>query len=149
MDSLPWPTHLFLVSISHLFPLPFLLCGDFCSLYSLRSFPGRSAGKESAWNPEDPGSISGSERPPGEEIGYPLQYSWATLVAQTAKNPPAMWETWVQSLSWEDLLEEGMATHSCILAGESHGQRSLEGYSPWGCKDLDITEQLSTVFKGF
>ena len=52
---------------------------------------------------------------PGEGIGYPLQYSWASLVAQTIKNPPAMWENWVQSLDWEDALEEGMATHSSIL----------------------------------
>ena len=52
----------------------------------------------------------------GEGIGYPLQYSWATLVAQTVKNLPAMQETWVQSLGWEDPLEEGMATYSSILA---------------------------------
>ena len=56
----------------------------------------------------------------------------ASLVAQVVKNPPAMWETWVRSLSWEDLLEEGMATHSVFLPGESHGQRSLVGYSPRG-----------------
>ena len=53
---------------------------------------------------------------PGEGIGYPLQYSWASLVAQMVKNPPAMWETWVQSLGWEDPLKEGMVTHSSILA---------------------------------
>ena len=57
-----------------------------------------------------------------------------SLVAQTVKNPPAMRETWVRSLGWEDPLEEGMATHSNILAGESHGQRSLVEYSPWGRK---------------
>ena len=57
-----------------------------------------------------------SGRSPAEGIGYPLQYSWASLVAQTVKNQPAMWETWVQSLGWEDTLEEGMATHSSILA---------------------------------
>ena len=70
----------------------------------------------------------------GEGIGYTPQYSWASLVAQMVKNPPTMWETWVQSLGWEDTLEEGVATHSSILAGESHGQRSLVGYSPWGCR---------------
>ena len=48
------------------------------------------------------------------------------------KNPPAMQESWVQSLGWEDPLEEGMATHSSILPGESHGQRSVVGYSPKG-----------------
>ena len=46
----------------------------------------------------------------------PLQYSWASLVAQLVKNPPAMWETWVRSLGWEDPLEKGMANHSSILA---------------------------------
>ena len=54
-------------------------------------------------------------RSPGEGIGYPLQYSWASLVAQPVKNPPVMWETWVRSLGWEDPLEEGIATHSTIL----------------------------------
>ena len=55
-------------------------------------------------------------RSTGEGIGYPFQYSWASLVAQMVKNPPAMWETCVQSLGWEDPLEEGMAAHSSILA---------------------------------
>ena len=48
-------------------------------------------------------------------MDYPLQYSWASLVAQMLKNPPAMQETWVQSLGWEDPLEEDMATYSSIL----------------------------------
>ena len=60
--------------------------------------------------------ILGSRSSPGERIGYSLQCSWASLVAQTVKNLPAMWETWVQSLGWEGPLEEGMATHSSILA---------------------------------
>ena len=60
--------------------------------------------------------IPGSGISPGEGIGYPLQYSWASLVAQMVNNPPAMWETWVQSLGWEDPLEEGMAIYSSILA---------------------------------
>ena len=58
------------------------------------------------------------------------------------KNPPAMQETWVQSLGWDGSLEKEMATHSSILACESHGQRSLAGYSPWGCKELDMNEQI-------
>ena len=58
----------------------------------------------------------GSGRSPGEGIGYPLQYSWASLVAQMVKNPRAMWETWVRYLGWEDPLEEGMVTYSYILA---------------------------------
>ena len=77
---------------------------------------GRSGSKESTCNAGRSGSIPGSGRSPGEGIGYPLQYSWASLVAQTVKNPPAMRETWVQSLSWEDALEEGMATYCSILA---------------------------------
>ena len=60
--------------------------------------------------------IPGSGRSPRERIGYPLQYSWASLMAQMVKNPPAVWDTWVQSLRWEDPLEECMATHSSILA---------------------------------
>ena len=60
--------------------------------------------------------IPGLGRSNGEGIGYPLQYSWASLVAQLVKNPPVMQETWVRSLSWEDPLEKGTATHSSILA---------------------------------
>ena len=80
------------------------------------AFPGSSAGKESAYNAGDPGSIPRSGRSPGEGTGYPLQYSWVSLVAQLVKNPPAMWETWVQYLGREDPLEKGMATHSSNLA---------------------------------
>ena len=96
-------------------------------------FPDSSVGKESACNAGDPGSILGLGRSAGEGMGYPCQYSWAFLVAQLVKNPPAMRETWVQFLGWEDPLEkgwrdlgsilrwggppeEGMATHSSILA---------------------------------
>ena len=79
-------------------------------------FAGSSAGKESACNAGDPGLILGSGRSPGEGIGYPLQHSWASLVAQTVKNLPAMWETLVQCLVWEDSLEKCTATHSSILA---------------------------------
>ena len=64
----------------------------------------------------------------------------ASLVAEMVKNLPAMQETWVRSLGREDPLEEGMATHSSILPGEFHGQRSLAGYSPWCHKELDTTE---------
>ena len=60
-------------------------------------FPGSSAGKESACNAGDPGLIPGSGRSPGEGMGYPLQYSWASLVTQLVKSLPAMQETWVQS----------------------------------------------------
>ena len=59
--------------------------------------------------------VPGSGRSSGEGIGYPHQYSWASLVAQLVKDPPAMWETWVRSLGWEDPLEKGKATQSSIL----------------------------------
>ena len=79
-------------------------------------------------------------------MGYPVQYSWASLVAQVVKNLPTMWETWVPSLSWEDPLEEGMAAHSngdsCLE--NPHGQRWLVVYSPWGRKELDgVTENTA------
>ena len=79
-------------------------------------FPDSSVGKESTCNSGDPGLISGLGKSAGEGFGYPLQYSWASLVAQLVKNPPAMQETWVQSLDWEDPLEKRKATHSSILA---------------------------------
>ena len=60
--------------------------------------------------------IPGSGRSPEEGIGYPFQYSWALLLAQLTKNPPAMWETWVRFLGWEDSLKKGKATHSSLLA---------------------------------
>ena len=85
-------------------------------LMSPLGFPGSSVGKESACNAGDPGSIPGMGRSSGEGIGYPLEYSWASLVAQLVKNLPAMRETWVRSLGWEDPLEKGKATHSSILA---------------------------------
>ena len=72
--------------------------------------------KESTCNAGDPGSIPGSGRSAGEGIGCPLQYSWASLVAQMVKNLPAMWKTWVQPLGWEEPLEKGKTTHSSILA---------------------------------
>ena len=71
------------------------------------SFPGGSAGKESICNAGDPGLIAGSGRCPREGKGYPLQYSWASLVAQLVKNLPAMQETLVRLLGREDPLEKG------------------------------------------
>ena len=78
--------------------------------------PDSSVGEESACNTGDLGSIPGLGRCPGEGIGYPLQYSWASLVAQLVKNLSAMWETWIRSLGLEDPLENGKSTHSSILA---------------------------------
>ena len=87
-----------------------------CDSLNILGFPHSSVGKESACNARDPGLIPRLGRSPGEGIGYPLQFSWASLTAQIVKNLPVMWETQVQSLGWEDPLEEGMATHSDILA---------------------------------
>ena len=80
-------------------------------------FPDSSVGKESTCNAGDPDSIPGSGRSDGEGIGYPLQHFWVSLVTQLVKNLPAMRETWVRSLSWEDALEKGKATRCSILAG--------------------------------
>ena len=102
------------------------------------SFPHSSVGKESACNAGDPDSVPGSGRFAGEGIGYPLQHSWASLVAQLLKNPPAMWETWVLFLLWEDPMEKGKATNPVFWPGEFHGL-----CSPWGHKESDTTEQLS------
>ena len=79
-----------------------------------------------------------------------VRHDWSDLaaaaaVAQMVKNPPAMQETWVQPLGWEDPLEEGMTTHSSILPGESQGQGSLVGYSLRCHKELDMTEWLGAA----
>ena len=73
---------------------------------ALNGFPDGSVGKESTCNAGDPGPILGLGRSAGEGTGYPLQYYWASLVAQRVKNLPAMWKTWVLFLGWEDLLEK-------------------------------------------
>ena len=79
-------------------------------------FLGTSADEEPTCNVGDPSLIPGSESSPAEGIGYPLQYSWASLMAQMVKNPPALQETQVRSLGWEDPLEEGMTTYSSLIA---------------------------------
>ena len=108
-------------------------------------FPDSSVGKESACKAGDPGLIPGLGRSRAEGIGYPLQYYWASLVAQLVKNLPAVWDTLVQSLGWEVSLEKGKATLSSILA-----QRI-----PWtmactvhGVAELDTTERLSLHLEG-
>ena len=110
-------------------------------------FLSDSAVKESARNAGDLGSIPGLGRIPGEGKGYPLQYFglensmdsivygvteldmnerlWAFLVAQLVKHPPAVWETWIRSLCWKDLLEEGMATHSSMYARKPSWTKEL------------------------
>ena len=105
-----------------------------------------SAGKKSTCNAGDPSLIPGCGRSPWEGIGYPLQYSWFSLVAQMIKNPPVVWETWFQSLGWEDPLEEGMPRHSSILAWRIAVDRGAWWAAVyWGHKDSDMTELLSTA----
>ena len=90
--------------------------GSFTASVLMRGFPSSSAAKESACNAGDSSSIPGLGSSPGEGIGYPFQYSWASLVVQRIKNPAPMQETWVPSLGWEDPLEKNKAIHSSILA---------------------------------
>ena len=93
----------------------------FLNLSELWGFCHSSVGKVSACNVGDPGLISGSGRSTGEGIGYPLQYSWASLLAQLVKNSPTMQETWVRSLGWEDPLERERLPTPVFWPGEFHG----------------------------
>ena len=106
----------------------------------VEDFPDSSVGKESACNAGDPSSIPGLGRSTGAGIGYPLQYSWASLVAQLVKNPPAMCETWVQPLGGKTPWRKEWLPTLAFLPGEFHGL-----YSPWGGKELDTTERLSLL----
>ena len=101
--------------------------------------PDSSVGKGSACNSGNPGWIPGLGRSAGEGIGYPLHYSWASLVAQLVKNLPPMRETWVCFLGWEDPLEKGMATHSSILAWRIPWTEEPGGLHPWDDKESDST----------
>ena len=107
-----------------------LVRGDRLPTPVFMGFPGGSDGKVSASSAGDLDSIPGLGRSPGEVIGYPLQYSWASLLAQMVKNPPAMWETLVQFPSREDALEKHGNPLQYSFLENPHGQRSLEGYSP-------------------
>ena len=101
-------------------------------------------GKESACNAGDPSLIPGLGRSTGEGIGYPLQYSWASLVAQLVKNPSQYRRPWFDP--WVGRSPGGRhgnpLQYSCLE--NLQGQRSLEGYSPWGRKESDMTERVST-----
>ena len=97
-----------------------------------------SVGKESACSAGDPSLIPGLGRSAGEGIGYPLQYSWASLLVQLVKNSPAMWEAWVLSLGWGDTPGEGNR-----YPLQYSGLENSMDYSSWGCKESDTTEQLS------
>ena len=94
----------------------------------------------------DPSLIPGQGRSPGEGIGYPLQYCWAFLVAQLVKNLPAMWETWVQYLGWEDPLEKGKATRSSILAWRIPWTVQSVGWQGATFTSLTFTQQVLKFF---
>ena len=100
-------------------------------------FPESSAGKESVCNAGDSRLIPVSGISTGEGIGYPFHNFGVSIVAQVAKNPPAMWETWIQSRGWDNPLEKGKVT-PVFWPREFHGL-----YRSWGCKELDTTDQLS------
>ena len=97
--------------------------------------PDSSVGKEFTCNAGDSGLIHGSGRSAGEGIGYPLQYSWASLVVQLVKNPSAMWETWVRSLVGKICWRRERLPTPVFWPGEFHGL-----YSPWGRRESDMTE---------
>ena len=86
-----------------------------------QGLPGSSGGKESACNAGDPSSIPGLGRCLGEGIGYPLQYSWSSLVAHPVKNLPAMCENWVRSLGWGDPWRREWLPTPVFRLGEFHG----------------------------
>ena len=107
-------------------------------IFGVSQVVNSSVGKESACNAGNPSSIPGSGRSAGKGIGYPLQYFWASLVAQLVKNPPAMqrlgFNPWVGKIPWK---KERLPT-PVFWHGEFHVL-----YSPWGCKESDATERLS------
>ena len=108
-------------------------------------FPGSLDGKKFACNAGDSSSIPGLGRSPGIGTGYPLQYSWASLVAQMVKNPPAMQETWVPSLGWEDPLEEGMVAHSSVFAWRPPWTEEPGGLQPTGSQSWTRLSSAPTL----
>ena len=104
-------------------------------------FPDISVGKDSVCNAGDPSSIPGSGRSAGEGIGYSLQHSWASLVAQLLKNLPAMPENWIQFLGWEDPLERGKG-YTLQCSGLENSMDCIIH----GVTELDTTERLSLHF---
>ena len=102
---------------------------------SFQDFPDGSDGKESACNARDPSLILGSGRSAGEGIGYPLQYSWASLMAQMVKNPRAVQESWVGKIPWK---RERLCTPG-FLAAEFHRQGAWQ-VTVHMLAELDMTE---------
>ena len=112
-----------------------------CKNSNQRYFPVSSIGKESPAIQETPVGFVDQEDPLEKGIGYPLQYSWTSLVAQLVKNLHAVQEPWLWSLGWEDPQEKGKATHPSILAWRI----PWTVYSPWDHKDFDTTERFSKI----
>ena len=146
-----WPSCFSFVSVYLKSPFPSLirkLVIDLGPTLSIQGFPDNSVSKESACYAGDPSSIPGSGRSAGEGKGYPLQYSWASLVAQLVKNPPAMQETWVRSWGLQDPLKKETAPHSSILAW-GIPWRNLADYSSLGHKRVGhdlVTKQQQYFF---
>ena len=146
------PAHLWVTMLGVGFLKKLLLC-LFCHVdvvllsfvveqMSSWGFPDRSAGKESVCNAGDTSLIPGSGRSPRKGIGYPFQYSWASLVAQMVKNLPRMQETSVWLCVEKILWRRKWQPIPVFMTGKSHDWRNLAGYSPLGCKELDTTEEL-------
>ena len=112
-------------------------CFIFEPILTIFDFPHSSAGKKSTCNAGDPCSIPGLGKSAGEGTGYPLEYSWSFLVAQLVKNPPAMWETWVQSLVGMISSRRERLPTPVFWPGEFHGLYSLRSH-----KESDTTERF-------
>ena len=119
-----------------------------CLLLNKQDFlhPGGSAGREPTCNAGDLGLTPELRRSPGKGIGHPLQYSWASPVAQTVKYLPAMRKTWIWALAWEDPLEKAKVTHSSILAwripwthGVSKSQTQLSNFHFYFLPEAELT----------
>ena len=139
-----WPSCFSFVSVYLKSPFPSLIRKLVINLgptLSIQDFPDSSVGKKSTCYAGDPNSIPGSGRSAGEGKGYPLQYSWASFVAQLVKNLPAMQEMWVRAWVGKIPCRRERLPTPVFCPREFHGL-----YSPWGHKELDMTHQLSLHF---
>ena len=109
-------------------------------------FLDNSVGKEYTCNEGDPGSFPVSGRSTGEGIGYPLQYSWVSIVAQLVKNLPAMLETWVQSLGWEDPLKKERLPSPVFWPEEFHSHGVAKSWTQLSDFHYIICFHLKNIF---